>query len=425
VLPLFNIFAHLIIILNKKKIINDPVYGFISIPTELVFDLIEHPYFQRLRYIKQLGLTHLVYPGALHTRFHHALGAMHLMGMAIETLRNKGHEISHEGEEAVIIAILLHDIGHGPFSHTLEESIVENISHEDISSMLMNKLNIQFGGRLAMAIEIFNGTYPREFLHQLVSSQLDMDRMDYLNRDSFFTGVSEGVISSDRIIKMLNVKDDQVAIEEKGIYSVEKFLIARRLMYWQVYLHKTVIAAEQMLAKILKRSRELALMGIPVFTTPALSHFLEKPISRDAFMNEDHHLEAFATLDDTDIMAAVKVWADHEDFVLAKLCRDLVHRDLYKVDITNEAPDKALIAELTRRAMEKYGITGHEASYFVFEGTIRNNAYKPGDGNIRILMKDGTIKDIAVASDNSNLEALAKTVKKYILCYKKDLVAHI
>jgi len=409
--------------LNKKKIINDPVYGFISIPTELVFDLIEHPYFQRLRYIKQLGLTHLVYPGALHTRFHHALGAMHLMGMAIETLRNKGHGISDEEEEAVIIAILLHDIGHGPFSHTLEESIVENISHEDISSMLMNKLNIQFGGRLGMAIEIFNGIYPREFLHQLVSSQLDMDRMDYLNRDSFFTGVSEGVISSDRIIKMLNVKDDQVAIEEKGIYSVEKFLIARRLMYWQVYLHKTVIAAEQLLAKILKRSRELALMGIPVFTTPALSHFLEKPISRDAFMNEDHHLEAFATLDDTDIMAAVKVWADHDDFVLSKLCRDLVHRDLYKVDITNEAPDKALIAKLTRRAIEKYGITEHEASYFVFEDTIRNNAYKPGDGNIRILMKDGTIKDITAASDNSNLEALAKTVKKYILCYKKDLVA--
>ena len=409
--------------MNKKKIINDPVYGFISIPTELVFDLIEHPYFQRLRYIKQLGLTHLVYPGALHTRFHHALGAMHLMGMAIETLRNKGHGISDEEEEAVIIAILLHDIGHGPFSHTLEESIVENISHEDISSMLMNKLNIQFGGRLGMAIEIFNGIYPREFLHQLVSSQLDMDRMDYLNRDSFFTGVSEGVISSDRIIKMLNVKDDQVAIEEKGIYSFEKFLIARRLMYWQVYLHKTVIAAEQLLAKILKRSRELALMGIPVFTTPALSHFLEKPISRDTFMNEDHHLEAFATLDDTDIMAAVKVWADHDDFVLSKLCRDLVHRDLYKVDITNEAPDKALIAKLTRRAIEKYGITEHEASYFVFEDTIRNNAYKPGDGNIRILMKDGTIKDITAASDNSNLEALAKTVKKYILCYKKDLVA--
>lgn len=409
--------------MNKKKIINDPVYGFISIPTDLIFDLIEHPYFQRLRYIKQLGMTHLVYPGALHTRFHHALGAMYLMGMAIETLRNKGHNISHEEEEAVIIAILLHDIGHGPFSHALEESIVAGISHEDLSSMLMSKLNVEFDGKLTMAIEIFNGTYPREFLHQLVSSQLDMDRMDYLNRDSFFTGVSEGVISSHRIIKMLNVKDDQIAVEEKGIYSVEKFLIARRLMYWQVYLHKTVIAAEQLLAKILKRSRELALMGETVFTTPALSHFLRKPIDRHAFMNEGHHLEMFATLDDTDIMAAVKVWATHPDFVLSKLCSDLVHRELYKVDITNEAPDKHFIAKLTALAVEKYGITEHEASYFVFEDVVRNNAYNSGDGNIRILMKDETIKDITAASDNSNLEALAKTVKKFILCYKKELVS--
>jgi len=407
--------------LNKKKIINDPVYGFISIPTDLVFDLIEHPYFQRLRYIKQLGMTHLVYPGALHTRFHHALGAMHLMGLAIETLRNKDHEISDQEEEAVIIAILLHDIGHGPFSHALEESIVEGISHEDISTMLMEKLNLQFDGRLTMAIEIFKGSYPREFLHQLVSGQLDMDRMDYLNRDSFFTGVVEGMISSDRIIKMLNVKDDQIAIEEKGVYSVEKFLIARRLMYWQVYLHKTVIAAEQLLAKILKRSRELALNGEEVFTTPALSHFLKKPISRDAFMNEDHHLEAFATLDDTDIMAAIKVWANHSDFVLSKLCRDMVNRDLYKVDITNEPPDKDFVEKLTQQAIAKYNISEYDASYFVFEDTIRNNAYRSGDGNIRILMKDGSIKDITGASDNSNLEALAKTVKKYILCYKKEL----
>ena len=370
-------------------------------------------------------MTHLVYPGALHTRFHHALGAMYLMGMAIETLRNKGHQISHEEEEAVIIAILLHDIGHGPFSHALEESIVESISHEDISAMLMGRLNKQFDGRLSMAIEIFKGSYPREFLHQLVSGQLDMDRMDYLNRDSFFTGVSEGVISSHRIIKMLNVKGDQITVEEKGVYSVEKFLIARRLMYWQVYLHKTVIAAEQLLAKILKRSRELALTGIQVFTTPALSHFLKKPISRYAFMNEDHHLETFATLDDTDIMAAIKVWATHSDPILAKLCRDMIYRDLYKVDITNEAPDKEFIARLTRQAMTKYQVSEHEASYFVFDDTVRNNAYNSGDGDIRILMKDGTIKDITAASDNSNLEALAKTVKKYILCYKKELVSEV
>jgi HD superfamily phosphohydrolase len=398
--------------LNKKKIINDPVYGFISIPTELVFDLIEHRYFQRLRYIKQLGMTHLVYPGALHTRFHHAIGAMHLMGMAIEVLRNKGYAISREEEEAVIIAILLHDIGHGPFSHALEEVIVEDISHEDISAMLMSRLNEEFNGRLSMAIDIFNGTYPREFLHQLVSSQLDTDRMDYLNRDSFFTGVSEGVISSDRIIKMLNVKDDHIVIEEKGIYSVEKFLIARRLMYWQVYLHKTVIAAEQMLAKILQRSRELA-----------LNHFLKKPIKRDVFMKEDHHLETFASLDDTDIMAAIKMWAAHDDFVLSKLCNDLVHRALFKVDITNEEPDEVFIETLKKRAIEKYKISVHEAPYFVFKDTIRNKAYKSGDGNIRILMKNDTIKDITAASDNSNLEALAKTVKKYILCYNKELVS--
>jgi len=408
--------------LNKKKIINDPVYGFISIPTELVFDLIEHRYFQRLRYIKQLGMTHLVYPGALHTRFHHAIGAMHLMGMAIEVLRNKGYAISREEEEAVIIAILLHDIGHGPFSHALEEVIVEDISHEDISAMLMSRLNDEFNGQLTMAIDIFNGTYPREFLHQLVSSQLDMDRMDYLNRDSFFTGVSEGVISSDRIIKMLNVKDDHIVIEEKGIYSVEKFLIARRLMYWQVYLHKTVIAAEQMLKKILLRARELALTGVSISATPALNHFLKKPIQKDVFMNEDHHLETFASLDDTDIMAAIKIWAEHDDFVLSKLCNDLVHRNLYKVDITNEEPDEKFIEILTKRAVEKYNISGHEASYFVFKDTISNKAYKWGDGSIGILMKDDTIKDITAASDNTNLEALAKTVKKYILCYKKDLV---
>ncbi|MDP9079859.1 MAG: HD domain-containing protein [Bacteroidota bacterium] len=408
--------------MNKKKIINDPVYGFISIPTELIFDLIEHPYFQRLRYIKQVGMTHLVYPGALHTRFHHALGAMHLMSMSIETLRNKGHEISDEEEEAVTIAILLHDIGHGPFSHALEDSIVENISHEDISTMIMQRLNLQFNGKLSMAINIFEGNYPRQFLHQLVSSQLDMDRMDYLNRDSFFTGVSEGVISSDRIIKMLNVVDDQIVVEEKGIYSIEKFLIARRLMYWQVYLHKTVIAAEQTLVKILKRSRELALNGIEVFATPALSKFLKKPVSRDAFMNEDHYLETFASLDDTDIMAAVKIWAMHDDFVLSKLCTDLVQRDLYKVDITNEPPDKAFIARLLKRAAEQYNISEHEASYFVFEDSIRNKAYKSGDGNIQILMKNGAIKDITEASDNSNLAALAKTVEKYILCYKKELI---
>jgi len=408
--------------LNKKKIINDPVYGFISIPTDLVYDLIEHRYFQRLRYIKQLGMTHLVYPGALHTRFHHALGAMHLMSLAIETLRYKGLQITQAEEEAVTVAILLHDIGHGPFSHALEQAIIEGVWHEDISVLLMNELNKQFGGRLAMAIEIFNGTYHKNFLHQLVSSQLDMDRLDYLNRDSFFTGVSEGVISSDRIIKMLNVVDDHIVVEEKGIYSIEKFLIARRLMYWQVYLHKTVIAGEQLLCKILKRAKELALSKEDLFCTPALNHFLVNTINNQMFIREGDNLETFAGLDDTDIMAAVKIWAGSKDFVLSKLCRDLVHRNLYHTDITNEVPDEAFVNELSQKAVKKYGISEYEASYFVFTDEVRNNAYKTDDGSILILMKNGTVKDITAASDNSNLEALKKTVKKYILCYYKELI---
>ena len=408
--------------MNKKKIINDPVYGFISIPSDLIFDLIEHPYFQRLRYIKQVGMTHLVYPGALHTRFHHALGALHLMSLAVETLRYKGQKITEAEEEAVSIAILLHDIGHGPFSHALEQVIIKGVDHEDISKLLMERLNKEFNGHLSMAIEIFNGTYPKNFLHQLVSSQLDMDRMDYLNRDSFFTGVSEGVISSDRIIKMLNVVDDHVVVEEKGIYSIEKFLIARRLMYWQVYLHKTVIAAEQLLSRILKRAREVALTGEELKCTPALNHFLVNSINSEAFLMEDKNLEIFAGLDDTDIMAAVKIWEGSKDFVLSKLCYDLVRRNLYHVDISNELPDQEKVEVLKAKAAKKYGVSIHDASYFVFTDEVRNNAYKTGDGSILILMKDGSVKDITSASDNSNLESLAKTVKKYILCYPKDLV---
>jgi len=414
-------FLHNTTSLKKNKIINDPVYGFISIPSGLVFELIEHPWFQRLRYIKQLGMTHLVYPGALHTRFHHALGAMHLMCMAVETLRNKVHEISEQEEEAVIIAILLHDIGHGPFSHALEQTIVDGISHEDISTLMMNRLNEQFGKRLATAIEIFNGTYRRKFLHELVSGQLDMDRMDYLNRDSFFTGVSEGVISFDRIIKMLNVVDDHVAVEEKGIYSIEKFLIARRLMYWQVYLHKTVVSAEQLLSKVLKRARELSLNGERLFATPALSHFLVNTISKEAFLNIEGHVEEFASLDDNDIMSAIKVWADHNDFILSELCRMLMQRDLYHVDISNKKPESKHIRSLAGKAAEIYPVSQKEMDYFVFSDIITNNAYKPGSGSIRILMKNGSVEDIARASDTASLEALATTVKKYILCYTKNL----
>ncbi len=367
-------------------------------------------------------MTHLVYPGALHTRFHHALGAMHLMSLAVEVLQNKGHEITAEEEEGVIAAILLHDIGHGPFSHALEDTIVEGIPHEDISVLLMTKLNQQLSGKLSTAIQIFNDTYPKKFLHQLVSSQLDMDRLDYLNRDSFFTGVSEGVISSDRIIKMLNVDADHIVIEEKGIYSIEKFLIARRLMYWQVYLHKTVIGAEIMLAKILGRSRELALSGKTLFATPALSHFLTKRISKADFMNKDDHIATFARLDDSDIMSAIKVWCGSDDLILSNLCCRFINRNLYHVDISNTPHDKDFVAMLKENAVRKYGIDANDTEYFVFTDTIRNRAYNVGDGNIRILMKNGHVMDIAAASDNSNLEALAKTVKKNILCYTKELV---
>lgn len=411
--------------MNKRKIINDPVYGFITIPTDLVFDLISHPYFQRLRYIKQLGMTHLVYPGALHTRFHHALGAMHLMSMALETLCGKGHDISPEEQEAVTIAILLHDVGHGPFSHALERSIVEGISHEDISVMLMARLNLIFDGKLTMAIQIFNNTYTKQYLHQLVSSQLDMDRLDYLNRDSFFTGVSEGIISSDRIMKMLNVANNYVVVEKKGIYSIEKFLIARRLMYWQVYLHKTVVAAEQMLGKILKRARKLALQGEKLFATPALTHFLTNRITKEAFVTETGHLETFTCLDDTDILTSIKVWMNHSDKILAMLCTSFIHRELYHTDITNQPADELFVTKLVTNAANKYNINTEDAGYFVFTDAISNHAYKLDEGNILILMNNGETRDITQASDNLNLEALAKPVEKHILCYNKDLIQNV
>jgi HD superfamily phosphohydrolase len=405
--------------LNKKKIINDPVYGFINIPSALVFDLIAHPYFQRLRYIKQLGMTHLVYPGALHTRFHHALGAMHLMSLALKVLRDKGHEVSGDEEEAATIAILLHDIGHGPFSHALEHTLVNGIKHEDISMAIMQDLNMQFDGKLTKAINIFTGNYPKKFLHQLISSQLDLDRMDYLNRDSFFTGVSEGVISFDRIIKMFNVFEDELVIEEKGIYSIENFLISRRLMYWQVYLHKTVIAGEQLLVKILERARELALAGELLFASPALSHFLQRNVSEQDFFREPEHLQQFSKLDDQDIFTSIKVWADHPDKILSKLCVMLTGRNLYKIEITNEAPDPQRMAMLKENTAAVLHISAEESEYFVFTAVIMNRAYNAGSGNINVLMKNNTIIDIAKASDLSNLESLDKTVRKHILCYPR------
>lgn len=366
-------------------------------------------------------MTHLVYPGAIHTRFHHALGAMHLMGMAIETLKSKGHEISAAEEEAVTVAILLHDIGHGPYSHALEHTIVEGISHEDISALLMDNLNLEFNNRLELALQIFNNKYHRIFFHQLVSGQMDIDRLDYLNRDSFFTGVSEGIIGFDRIIKMLDIANGQLAIEVKGIYSVEKFLIARRLMYWQVYLHKTVVAAEQMLVKILDRAKHLASNGKKLFATPNFSYFLNNSISKADFKNNPEILECFTLLDDYDIFTSIKVWATEDDFILSTLCKNLLSRGLYQVEITNNAPSNDTKNKLIAKALDKYPINEDEVSYFVFTNTIKNNAYKVGAENINILMKDGSVTDITHASDNSSLEALSKTVEKHILCYIKDL----
>ncbi len=405
---------------NKRKIFNDPIYGFVSIPYEIIFDLIEHPYFQRLRRIKQLGLTNLVYPGALHTRFHHAMGAMHLMDQAIEEIRSKGHIITDEEAKAVTIAILLHDIGHGPFSHALEHSIVNNVTHEYISQLLMNRLNNEFKGELTLAIKIFQDKYHKKFLHQLVSSQLDMDRLDYLKRDSFFTGVSEGVISSDRIIKMLNVANDQLAIEAKGIYSIEKFIIARRLMYWQVYLHKTVLSAENLLVNILKRAKELAQKKVKLFCTPALQTFLYKQYSKNDFKNTPHLLDTFAALDDNDITASIKVWTSHNDPILSTLCRQLVNRRLFTIEMQSISFKKSKINKLKKDIQKQYQLNNNEINYFVFSGTVSNDAYR---GGINILYKDGTLKDIAKASDQLNIDVLTKTVKKYYLCYPK-LLSH-
>jgi uncharacterized protein len=404
---------------NKLKIFNDPIYGFVSLPYEIIYDLIDHPYFQRLRRIKQLGLTNLVYPGALHTRFHHAMGAMHLMGQAIDVIRSKGHEITEEEAKGVTIAILLHDIGHGPFSHALEHSIVNNITHEDISELFMSRLNKEFDGQLTLAIKIFQNKYPKKFLHQLVSSQLDMDRLDYLKRDSFFTGVSEGVISSDRIIKMLNVVNDQLAVEAKGIYSIEKFIIARRLMYWQVYLHKTVLSAESLLVNILKRAKDLAEKKVELFCTPALRTFLYKKYSENDFKTKPELLDTFAQLDDNDIMTSIKVWASHPDVVLSMLCKQLVDRKLFKVELQSQPFKDDKVNAIKWDIKKRYKLNDKEVSYFVFGGNVTNDAYRADKIRINILFKDGSVSDIADASDQLSIDVLAKTVKKYYLCYPK------
>lgn len=401
---------------NKLKIFNDPIYGFISVPNELIYDLIQHRYFQRLRRISQMGLSYLVYPGAHHTRFHHALGCMHLMQKAVETLKQKNVEISADEEQALYIAILLHDIGHGPFSHAMEHSIV-NIHHEDISILFMNKLNREFNGKLSLAIDIFKGKYHRKFLHQLISGQFDMDRMDYLKRDSFYSGVAEGNINSDRLIQMINVVNDSLVIDEKGIYSVEKFLVARRLMYWQAYLHKTSIVAEQMLTKALQRAKELTESGQTLLCGSAVSFFLKNKIDQNNF--NDTVLEKFSKLDDYDIVSALKEWQDSDDYVLSYLSQMLINRDLLKVEISSEKISKERLSELQNLLSEKEKISVKESKYFIFKGKISNKAYDKTSEPILILHKNGKTEDLISASDKSYLKSLSEEVSKYYLCYPK------
>jgi len=404
---------------NKLKIINDPVYGFIKIPYDIIFDLIENPLFQRLRRIRQLGMTHFVYPGANHTRFQHAVGAMHLMGQAIEVIRSKGHEITEKEARAVTIAILLHDIGHGPFSHSLEHSLIRDTPHETISLMLMQQLNETFHGELELALEIFQNNYYKRFLHQLVSSQLDMDRLDYLKRDSFFTGVTEGVIGSDRIIKMLNVLDDHLVVDEKGIYSIEKFLIARRLMYWQVYLHRTVVSSEQVLVQLLKRAQELTKAGVQLFATPALAFFLEDNHGKFDEANQNLFLDHFAALDDNDVVTSAKVWCNHSDTVLSMLSNGLINRQLFSVELNDLPFQMDGVVALRKKVAGHLSLSMDEAAYLVISDSVSNFAYSDMDDRITILDKAGNTRDIANASDMLNISVLSKTVRKYFLCYPR------
>lgn len=407
---------------NKIKIINDPLYGFINFPSPAIYDLIDHPWFQRLRRIRQLGLTFYVYPAANHTRFQHALGAAHLMNSALEVISRKDYTVTPEERDAAISAILLHDIGHGPFSHALEHSIVESVTHEQLSGLFMQQLNRQTGGSLDLSIKIFDDQYSRSFLHQLVSSQLDMDRLDYLNRDSFFTGVTEGAVGAERIIKMLRVVDDQLVVEKKGIYSIEKFLISRRLMYWQVYLHKTVIAAEQLLVKALRRARELAYNGTAVFATPALHSFLYPgPLSDRPMDDPDWLVSEFSKLDDNDIFASIKVWVDHPDRVLSQLSDGLLNRNLPAIRIRKSPWDGNEIEDLRKIAVRDHGFSAHEAEYLVFSDIITNNTYAENDDQILFYGNSGQLVPLPEASDIINVPLLSRADNKYFLCYPKWL----
>ncbi|MFW6328292.1 MAG: HD domain-containing protein [Bacteroidota bacterium] len=412
--------------MNKRKIINDPVYGFINVHSDLIFDLIEHPFFQRLRRIRQLGLTCFVYPGATHTRFQHAIGTTYLMGLALNVIRSKGHDITPEEADAAQAAILLHDAGHWPFSHTLEHSLVSDLNHEDMSLLIMKQINREMGGGLNLAIEIFQGNYKKQFLHQLVSSQLDMDRMDYLRRDVFFTGVNEGIIGSDRIIKMLDVVNDQLVVEAKGIYSIEKFLIARRLMYWQVYFHKTVIAAENLLVMMLKRATFLAKNDKSFPATPALTYFLHHNIVSDDLLSNsstvrDEAIHWFSQLDDDDIFISAKIWLNYPDRVIQNLAYRLLNRKLFKIHLESNKFDKARVNTLRKAFQVKEGFSLEESKYFVFSDSISNNTYDYNDSKIQILFKTGELIDISDASDMFDIDKITTLTRKYFLCYPKDL----
>ena len=407
--------------MNKKKIINDPVYGFISINNDILFDVIQHPYFQRLRHIKQLGLTNFVYPGALHTRFHHALGAMHLMGKALDILRTKGVEITHQEYEAAQLTILLHDIGHGPFSHALEHSFFPTIKHESLSYLFIKELIEHFGNRLELALQIFRDSYPRKFFHQLVSSQLDIDRLDYLTRDSFFTGVKEGSISADRIISMLTVVNDQLIVEEKGIYSIENFLQARRLMFWQVYLHKTSIGAERMLVNLIQRAQYLVKAGEKLICSHSLQLFLSNEFTIEDFLVDKSLLSSYGELDDNDIWGAIKLWKNHSDFILSHLSICLLQRNLFGVSLAIESIKKDQVNQLKDNICKTYNLLRTDSKFLFSVGSVTNEAYMAEGKSINILLKSGKIIDIAEASELSNIKAISKIVKKNYLCWPKNV----
>ena len=418
---IFTLQVKLLTLSTKNKIINDPIYGFITVKDPLIYELIDHPYFQRLRRISQLGLTYLVYPGAYHTRFHHAIGAMHLMGRAIYTLRQKGHEITPEEERGVLIAILLHDVGHGPFSHALEHTLIPGVSHEALSLKIMEELNQEFDGALTLAIDIFTNNHPKAFLHQLISSQLDMDRLDYLRRDSFYSGVTEGSVNSERLLTMLNVKDDQLVVDSKGIYSVEKFLVARRLMYWQVYMHKTVLSAEFMLVNILKRAKYLANQGVELTGTQALKHFLHADYTWNDFEENPAILKKFLELDDFDVMSGIKDWANHSDLILSDLSGRIINRNLLKIRLQETPFEEELAEKMAEGIRNQYGFTHGEEHYMLIVDKVKNHAYNNKKGHINLLYKDGHTSDISTAADQMTINALSEPVERHFICFPREL----